>query len=152
MAPLRLAAVTAADLEAIAALERRCFAEPWGRALLEGELAARGGAGLLLREDAGPEAGAVSGYVFFRLAADELHIHRIAVAPEKRRRTRGGRLLAECLRAGRLQGARTALLEVRASNRAALALYRRFGFQAVATRPGYYHNGQEDALLLRLAL
>jgi ribosomal-protein-alanine N-acetyltransferase len=148
--PIRLAAATPADVDAIVALERRCFDQPWGRISVEGELAGRGSAGLLLRE--GPGEGAVRAYIFFRVVADEIHIHRIAVAPERRRRALAGRLLSECLRAGRRAGARAAVLEVRAANAAALALYRRFGFEVAATRPGYYSDGQEDALILHLTL
>jgi ribosomal-protein-alanine N-acetyltransferase len=45
-----------------------------------------------------------------------------------------------------------ATLEVRPSNRAALALYERFGFRKVAVRKNYYHNDREDALVLAVAL
>jgi ribosomal-protein-alanine N-acetyltransferase len=43
-----------------------------------------------------------------------------------------------------------AVLEVRPSNTDAVALYRRFGFQVIATRPGYYTDRREDALILKL--
>jgi len=43
---------------------------------------------------------------------------------------------------------------VRPSNRAAQALYLRFGFRGVAMRRSYYpaRDGREDALVLTLAL
>ena len=43
-----------------------------------------------------------------------------------------------------------AVLEVRASNHAAHALYRSLGFRDVTTRPTYYTNPIEDALLMEL--
>ena len=43
-------------------------------------------------------------------------------------------------------------LEVRASNEAALRLYRRAGFRAIGRRRGYYADPIEDAVLLRLDL
>jgi len=51
-------------------------------------------------------------------------------------------------------GARSLFLEVRPSNRAAQALYTRFGFRRIAVRRGYYpaHAGREDALVLSCVL
>jgi ribosomal-protein-alanine N-acetyltransferase len=48
------------------------------------------------------------------------------------------------------QAAMRAVLEVRASNHAAHALYRSLGFCDVTTRPMYYTNPIEDALLMEL--
>jgi ribosomal-protein-alanine N-acetyltransferase len=39
-------------------------------------------------------------------------------------------------------------LEVRVSNRAAIALYERFGFEASGIRRGYYTDNREDALIM----
>jgi ribosomal-protein-alanine N-acetyltransferase len=46
------------------------------------------------------------------------------------------------------KGAQKATLEVRASNKSALALYERLGFHVAARRPGYYTKPEEDALIL----
>ena len=45
---------------------------------------------------------------------------------------------------------REVFLEVRPSNKTALALYRKKGFYQVANRPAYYqsHQGREDAAVL----
>jgi ribosomal-protein-alanine N-acetyltransferase len=43
-------------------------------------------------------------------------------------------------------------LEVRESNEAALALYRKRGFEQVGVRKQYYDRPQEDARILRLDL
>ncbi len=48
-------------------------------------------------------------------------------------------------------GAEAVLLEVRASNAAALRLYESLGFQRVGLRRRYYADG-EDAVLMTLAL
>jgi len=37
---------------------------------------------------------------------------------------------------------------VRASNRAAIDLYERFGFRAAGRRRGYYHDNREDATIM----
>jgi ribosomal protein S18 acetylase RimI-like enzyme len=51
-------------------------------------------------------------------------------------------------------GARTMLLEVRPSNAAAVRLYRRYGFDQIGVRRGYYpaQGGREDAIVMRVAL
>jgi ribosomal-protein-alanine N-acetyltransferase len=59
-------------------------------------------------------------------------------------------LVLQALEAGVAQAAMRAVLEVRASNHAAHALYRSLGFRDVSTRPTYYTNPIEDALLMEL--
>jgi len=59
-------------------------------------------------------------------------------------------LLTEALRQARALGVQVAWLEVRPSNLPALELYESFGFKKAGTRPLYYQDTQEDALLLTL--
>ena len=149
MARWHLTPATRADIEALAALEKRCFAWPWGRLSFEGEFDGRDGGGLVARA-ADAEGDAPIAYLFYRFIADEVHIYRIAVSPEWRRRGIGLRLVGECLQRARRRGVTAAVLEVRPSNTEAVAFYRRFGFQVIATRPGYYSDSREDALILKL--
>ena len=65
-----------------------------------------------------------------------------------RRQGIGGALVAACLAWAAGTGATTIRLEVRASNAAALALYRRHGFATIGVRPAYYSVPLEDAVLL----
>ncbi len=60
-------------------------------------------------------------------------------------------MLAELLAEARRRGARDVLLEVRADNPRAQALYRRFGFAQIHTRRRYYRDGV-DALIMQLPL
>jgi ribosomal-protein-alanine N-acetyltransferase len=46
-------------------------------------------------------------------------------------------------------GASAIQLEVRASNHAARAFYRRCGYQDVFVIPGYYANGEDAHLMMR---
>ena len=82
-----------------------------------------------------------------RRVVDEVHVLSVAVASAQRRRGVARSLLNAVLRDETASGARTALLEVRASNLAARAFYASTGFVAVGQRPRYYANG-EDALLM----
>ena len=59
-------------------------------------------------------------------------------------------LVTQALEVGLTQGAMRAVLEVRASNQAAHGLYQSLGFRSGATRPKYYTNPVEDALLMEL--
>jgi ribosomal-protein-alanine N-acetyltransferase len=76
-------------------------------------------------------------------------VHNLAVRPEYRGGGLGRRLLAIALTIGERRGARVALLEVRESNRPAIALYHSMGFASVAVRRNYYSQPSEDALVLR---
>ena len=59
-------------------------------------------------------------------------------------------ILLSALAHASCQGAKTASLEVRASNRTAQALYRHFGFALVGRRRRYYTGPVEDALIMCL--
>jgi ribosomal-protein-alanine N-acetyltransferase len=148
----QLSAVLPADIDVIVELERRCFSLPWGWRSIASEMTGRGAGGLALRAGKDEAPAAIVAYIFFRVIVDEVHIHRVAVAPEWRRRGLGSLLLAECLRSARRRGATAAILEVRPSSVEAIALYRKLGFQAIATRPGYYPDRVEDALILKMQI
>jgi ribosomal-protein-alanine N-acetyltransferase len=150
LAPWHLTAATRADIEALTALETRCFTWPWGRLSFEGELESRDGGSLVAWTISPSGTQALIGYLFYRFIAGEVHIFRIAVSPEWRRQGIGFRMVGECLQTARRRGVTAALMEVRSSNAQAVALYCKFGFQVIATRPGYYSDSREDALILKL--
>jgi len=139
------------DVEALASLERRCYSHPWSvRGFREALRRGEHGLVLVARAPAGadPERGILA-YCVIETAADELHVHNLAVRPEYRGGGLGRRLLAIALTIGERRGARVALLEVRESNRPAIALYHSMGFVSVAVRRNYYSQPSEDALVLR---
>ena len=84
------------------------------------------------------------------VVTDEAEIANLAVRTDRRRTGIGQLLVEAAIAAATAGGARTVYLEVRESNVAARALYQRHGFTAVGTRPKYYRNPSEDALVLRL--
>jgi ribosomal-protein-alanine N-acetyltransferase len=79
---------------------------------------------------------------------DEAHIILMAVHPQYRRRGFGYGMLLKLLDLARSRGMKYATLEVRASNAAAIALYAKLGFAAAGTRPRYYADNSEDALVM----
>lgn len=150
----RLAPMRESDLDEVLALEQACFSEPWTRKMFLGEI--RGNAfatNLVLRAgDAGygdgVPGGALLGYVMFWVVFEELHLMNLAVRPEARRQGLGTRLIRHALAVGVARGATTALLEVRASNAAAIAMYQQLGFIKKDVRRGYYENPREDAVIM----
>ena len=76
---------------------------------------------------------------------DEVHVLNVATAPTVRRQGHGLALMDHTIEFAREHDARHMLLEVRRSNAAAIALYRRLGFFAMGLRRDYYPDG-EDAI------
>jgi [ribosomal protein S18]-alanine N-acetyltransferase len=111
---------------------------------------ARPWAGILVaRASEGREA---VGFALFWRAADEVHLVDLAVAPEARRAGVGRALLDAVIAEARAGDARLLLLEVRAGNAPALALYRSAGFFEHGVRRAYYSDNGEDAVEMRLTL
>jgi ribosomal-protein-alanine N-acetyltransferase len=94
----------------------------------------------------------IFGFVAGRFAVDEAEILNLAVAPAYRRRGLARALVSSLLNSFVEEGVATVFLEVRESNRAAVAFYEQMGFAPAGTRPGYYSNPPEAALVLRKQL
>jgi ribosomal-protein-alanine N-acetyltransferase len=88
------------------------------------------------------------GYAGFWMILEEAHLTTLAVNPAHRRLHIGERLLLHCIAEAQKLDARWMTLEVRASNDAAKNLYYKYGFKDCGTRPQYYHDNNEDALVL----
>jgi ribosomal-protein-alanine N-acetyltransferase len=95
---------------------------------------------------------AVQGFLLAWRAADELHLTDLGVTAAARRRGLARGLVSNLLREGRQLGSRIVLLEVRASNLPALALYRALGFEELDRRARYYADTGEDAVVMQLVL
>jgi len=94
-----------------------------------------------------------SNHLIFGFAAvwfltDEAHLANIAVRAAYQRQGVGEHLMLSVLKTAIDQKARFVTLEVRASNKAAQALYSKCGFVEVGVRPGYYTDTKEDAVLM----
>jgi [ribosomal protein S18]-alanine N-acetyltransferase len=136
------------QLAPILAIEQRSFRWPWGRLSFEGELACGNACNLIVKSFGDGADEQIVGYAFLRLAADELHILKIAVTPAWRNRGIATRLTERCLEMGAERGAASAFLEVRPSNTPAVGLYQKLGFDVIGRRPNYYRDSQEDALVM----
>ena len=87
------------------------------------------------------------GFILVLMQLNECHILNIGVAPRLQRQGHGSRLLAHALIEAKRQGAEVVYLEVRCSNKNAIALYEKMGFSKVGERKDYYSaaEGREDA-------
>jgi [ribosomal protein S18]-alanine N-acetyltransferase len=94
----------------------------------------------------------LAGFLVARRVASDLEILNFAVAHDWRRCGIGAALLGAALKWAQTFQASQAILEVRASNLAALRFYTRHKFEVVGRRPRYYTAPVEDALLLTAAL
>lgn len=133
----------AADIPAVAALERSEFPDGADEGMLARLLDAEGGVIL-----AAEEGGDLLGYIWARFVLDEGDIGNIAVAPGFRRRGAGAALLKALLEEAERRQAAVVQLEVRKSNLAARRLYEKNGFETVGKRKNYYEKPAEDAILM----
>jgi ribosomal-protein-alanine N-acetyltransferase len=95
------------------------------------------------------DGGVLVGYALFWHVADEVHLLNVAVAPPERRRGVGRALMNDLLSYARHNRAARILLEVRASNASAIALYASLGFTRARVRARYYADGEDAIEMIR---
>jgi ribosomal-protein-alanine N-acetyltransferase len=90
----------------------------------------------------------VVAYAGMWLMVDEAHVTSVAVRPARRGRGLGYLLMWSMFSLGEVAGARWLTLEVRPSNSVARAMYAELGFRQAGTRPRYYTDNGEDAIIM----
>ena len=137
-----------ADLDAVMEIEIRAYDFPWTESIFRDCLRV-GYCCWCYKNDE-----VVQGYGVMSVAAGESYILNLTVRLESQRQGIGSKLLKHFLQLARQHGADTLMLEVRSSNRNAISLYEKLGFNEIGVRRNYYpaENGREDALLLALSL
>lgn len=143
LTPPVVRALVPADLPAVDELEHLLFSDPWPQSFFLEALADRGALCLVAERQ-----GALAGYLIASLEPPDAELQNIATVPEQQRCGVAQALLAELFDTARVRGVQRVMLEVRASNAAAQALYRKHGFHMNGLRRGYYQAPDEDALLL----
>jgi ribosomal-protein-alanine N-acetyltransferase len=129
------------DLPRVLAVERRAFPTPWSLAMFVLELSKPSSICL-----AAIQAPALVGYLICSRYVETYHLMNIAVDPDRRRQGIARSLLDAMI--GRAGEDANYTLEVRVSNAGAIALYERYGFRSVGTRPHYYSDNGEDAIIM----
>lgn len=140
--------MAARDLDDVMAIESRVYTHPWTRGNFMDSMTAGHHCWIA------NVSGTVVGYSVAAIGAGEAHLLNLSIAAEWQGRSLGAELLRFMLKLIRDYAAARVFLEVRPSNTAARALYRRAGFSEIGARRGYYpaQNGREDALVLELVL
>lgn len=137
-----------ADLDDIMAIENVIYSHPWSRGNFSDSLNA--GYSCWVFE----QNSEIIGYSVVMLAADEAHLLNLSVASDRQGQGLGQHLLERIMEISRSHGAQHMFLEVRVSNRVAVKLYEKMGFNEMAIRRNYYpaEHGREDAILMGIAL
>ncbi len=131
------------DLPSVLSIERRAFGTPWSLAMFVLELSKPSGICLAASNERG-----LVGFLICSRYADVWHVMNVAVDPDRRREGIATQLLERLFEETGRDARYT--LEVRTSNRGAIAMYQRFGFKAAGHRRRYYHDNGEDAVIMWL--
>lgn len=136
-----------ADLPEILAIERECFPSPWTVGMFTRELESSHSVCLTARIDIKGKS-IIGAYIIFWLVANEAHLHNLAVKKEYRRQGIAFKLMEVMSEIAGKNEVTAQTLEVRKSNIEAIKLYQKCGFVVKGTRPFYYADTHEDALIM----
>lgn len=143
---LILRKMTLEDIPAVIDLDQKSFSLPWPERSFRFELTDNPASRCWVAE----LDGRVVGMIVVWLIVSEAHVATLATHPDFRRQGIAKRLLSHALRHLMDEGAVSSFLEVRASNLAAQAMYRNFGYEETGRRRRYYRDNDEDAILMNL--
>ena len=135
--------MTAADIPAVAALERQYFSVPWSEQSLNESLERPEYLFLIAEQEGEPV-----GYAGLLRVLDEGDITNIVVDERFRGRGIGYALTEALLAEGARQGICEFTLEVRVSNDRAIRLYEKLGFVREGIRRNFYEKPTEDAWIM----
>ncbi|MFB3889157.1 MAG: ribosomal protein S18-alanine N-acetyltransferase [Candidatus Bathyarchaeia archaeon] len=128
------------QLDELYKIEKQCFQkEAFSRQQISSLLSDYNSVSLAAKVD-GKTAGFIIGYVEMKQNFPVGHILTLDVAPPFRRRGVGETLLCEMEEIFRSRGIGECILEVREDNAAALRLYEKLGYKAIARLDNYYHG------------
>lgn len=151
--PVRVEPMRRRHLRGVLRIEQAANPRPWSLSLFSSELRYRESRVYLVARS----GTTLVGFAGLMLVAGDAHITNVGVDEAHRRRGVATRLVLELARRAIAEGADAMTLEVRTSNEAAQALYRRFGFAPAGVRKAYYppasssvpqRSEHEDALVM----
>jgi ribosomal-protein-alanine N-acetyltransferase len=132
------------DLEAVIAISMESKeASNWSSESYVKFAGEKGVSALVIEAD-----GEISGFLVGRRVEDQAEVFNLAVRVDHRRKGEGSALLSAALEEFGLGGAKSVYLEVRESNRRAIAFYEKHGFDRSGRRKGYYREPDEAAVTM----
>lgn len=135
-------------VDPVLAIERDLFPAPWSEPMFVQEVEEK----WLSRSFVALVGDEVVGYIIAWMLRDEVHVLNLAVARAFQRRGYARRMMVHMIDLAKAQKCRLVTLEVRVSNMPARILYASMGFSPVGVRRRYYHDNNEDALVMTLRL
>ena len=139
--------MTKDHIDDIMEIEKHSFATPWSRKSIEGELKNKFAIYIVAIE-----GNKVVGYGGMWHVVTEGHITNIAVHKDYRKRGIGNAIVKRLVDIAIEKEMIGLTLEVRPSNEAALAVYKKNGFKLEGIRKEYYEDNKEDAYIMWLRL
>lgn len=135
-----------ADLDAVLEIESRAYQFPWTRGIFADCLRANNTCRVACLD------GAIVGHAILSVAAGEANLLNVCVQRDRQGRGLGRAFMHQLIHMVNVMGAQTLFLEVRPSNKVAIALYDSLGFVQVGLRKDYYpgEQGREDARVMAL--
>jgi [ribosomal protein S18]-alanine N-acetyltransferase len=144
----RIRPATAADIPAIIAIERSSeSAAHWSESAYH-DIFRSAAVRISLVSEHGH--GSLVGFVIARIGGEDCELENIVVADSMQRQGVGSELVNGLKEEAQRRDIARILLEVRESNAAARALYKKCGFQIIGRRNSYYGSPAEDAILYTL--
>lgn len=131
------------DIELLSELENKVFHSPWTLEQFKYEVLENQYAKVivLILDDT------LVGYIDYWIIFDQATINKVCVSEKFRKQGIGQKLLDFALKDFKKNECLIATLEVRVSNKAAISLYEKNGFEIVLTKKQYYSDG-EDAFYM----
>lgn len=130
------------DVPQVVAIEKALFSMPWSEEAFREEL--QNQQAVIVVADV---SGEIAGFADMREICGECYINNVGVS-EKYRRQGIGAALMQALEDNASENAEFITLEVRQSNEAAIAMYKRLGYIKVGSRKDFYEQPAEDADLM----
>ena len=136
------------DLAQVMEIENSVYKFPWSKQIFKDCLRVGYSCQVVTRDHE------ILGYAIMSSGAGEAHLLNICVNRQFQRQGIGQFILQKMIALAKEKKVHTIFLEVRPSNRIALDMYLKNGFNEIGTRKDYYpaKGGREDALILALSL
>lgn len=152
--------MTPEDVKQVAEIEAQCFSMPWSEKSFLDSINRSDTLFLVAAEPDSVTEGVdcikeelknrdkILGYIGMYVAFEEGEITNVAVAPECRKQGVGNALVTEIQLAGKVRNLDRLILEVRASNKSAISLYKKKNFTKLGVRKKFYEKPVEDAIIM----
>ena len=144
---IEISPMTAETAHDVAALEAKCFSDPWPYESFINTLSNEHAAYFTCYDNS-----RFVGYIGMYNLIDEVSVINVAVDPDFRGKGYGTLLMERAQDYACGHGCPVITLEVRESNIPARTLYEKCGYQPYAVQKNYYTNPKENAVLYRYAV